>query len=775
VKGLQAAMLKDDHPWFQPAATGNNRLWTFPAVLLILVTAWAILLVILLILVYKTFDPTLIPAPVLLAVNLLSTAAIPAGLWLGLRAIHRRPFASLFGPRRWRWGLFGLAGAAWFALCALPDLGLAALQPGSYAWSFDPARFWLYLLTALLLFPLQVASEELLFRAYLTQAVGVKTRSALLALVLPAVLFGLLHSTSSAISRYGWGWMMPFYIGMGLLLGWITLRTAGLQAAMGLHLANNLYAALVVNLGGPVLITVRAYNLAAYGVIGALYLLLFELAARKRLAPAALLLVLLLAGCAPARGAAEGSPASPANSGASLALSDCTLTAKGVPLQVSARCAKLEVPENPEDPAGRKIALNLAVVKAESSAPAPDPVFLLAGGPGQAAAEAYLPLLSSLEKISFKHDLILVDQRGTGGSNPLVCESETSDELPLRLEVDPAQSARNYQACLQKWDADPRFYTTAHFARDLEAVRLALAYGQVDLIGVSYGTRAALAYLKAYPSSVRAVVLDGVVPPGWVLGQSADADTERAMQLVLGRCQAQPACLSAFPDLPGDLQRLRSDLQAAPQTVSIPDPTSGADIRVRVDGHMALLMLRSLLYSSDFSALLPLLIHSAAQGDLRPLAAQYAMAAHAEGALYDGLHYAVACSEDAPFLDPRQGGGAYAGPSLALMRAVCAVYPPNPQAQSERGFAPLDTPGLILSGEADPVTPPANGERAAALLPNTKHIVLQGMGHGNFTEGCLPNLIRQLFEEGSSKQIDPACAQRIAPPPPFISLTGPEP
>jgi pimeloyl-ACP methyl ester carboxylesterase len=481
-------------------------------------------------------------------------------------------------------------------------------------------------------------------------------------------------------------------------------------------------------------------------------------------------LLLLLAGCAP-----TGTSQSPTRA-ASLALTDCLLSLDGYSGQINARCGSLEVLENPQDAGGRKIRLNVAVVKARSSNPASDPVFLLAGGPGQAATQAYVPLINSLEKIRFKHDLVLIDQRGTGKSNPLACDAVQQDDLPMGRQTSPAQAAEAYRACLGQWDADPRYYTTAFFANDLEAVRAALGYGQIDLLGISYGTRAALAYLKAYPASVRAFVVDGVVPPAWVLGQSVDADAERAIQLLFTRCQAEPGCAAAFPDLRGDLDRLLARLHARPESVTIADPTSGKDLQVEVSDQTAAEMLRLITYSSDYSALIPVLIHTAALGDLRPLAAQYAISERHNPAIYGGLYYAVTCSEDAPFLPAQTpASGLYTFGAAEMLRAVCAVFPSSAQPQDERAFPLNNTPGLIISGEADPVTPPANGEAAARLLPNAKHIVLKGMGHSNVIDGCLPNLVRQLFEEGSSAKIDPACAQRVAPPPLFTSLIGPEP
>jgi pimeloyl-ACP methyl ester carboxylesterase/membrane protease YdiL (CAAX protease family) len=772
-----------ENPFIAAARAGNTRLWTYAATLalvILMLLIWETVLTLPLVLAVRSVDLNNLPEVPLLVVELLSFAAIPAGLWLGLRWLHRRRFASLFSPaRRFRWGSLALAGAAWLGMSALSDLVQALLHPALYTWSFDLARFWPYALAALALFPIQVAGEELLFRGYLTQAVGVKTNIPWLALAGPAVLFGLLHLANPEVATYGWGWMLPQYIGLGLLLGGVTLRSAGLEEALGLHLANNLYAALGVTMAGsalpsPALFTLQAYDPRAGLVVlvltGGLYLLLSELARRKALRVGVLagLLVLLAACSGPA-------PTSPSPTGL-LALTDCTLSRTGFSVQVAARCGQLEVPENSADPGGRKIHLNIAVVKAQSSMPSPEPVFLLAGGPGQAATEAYLPILSSLDKIGFKHDLVLIDQRGTGKSNPLSCGEDLGKDLPVGRSVGEQQIKDAFTACLKTWDSDPRFYTTAAFSADLEEARKALGYGPIDLLGVSYGTRSALDYARLYPANVHAMVLDGVVPPEWVLGSSLRRDASRAMDLIFARCAAEPGCSKAFPDLKNDLDGLLVRLKAQPAKVTIPDPTTAQDTSVEVSDITARSMLRLITYSSDYSALIPLLIHTAAQGDLRPLAAQYAIAQKQDVGIYSGLFYAVVCSEDMPFLAPgEETGDYYAVDALKEMRAICSVYPSNPQPQGERVFPTLPIPTLILSGEDDPVTPPSNGEAAAKYLPNSKQIVAAGMGHGNSTVGCIPNLIRQLFDEGSVAGIDASCAKRIAPPAFFTSLVGPEP
>jgi pimeloyl-ACP methyl ester carboxylesterase len=275
------------------------------------------------------------------------------------------------------------------------------------------------------------------------------------------------------------------------------------------------------------------------------------------------------------------------------------------------------------------------------------------------------------------------------------------------------------------------------------------------------------------------VVLDGVVPPGWVLGATLRADAQRAMQRIFERCAAEPACRQAFPDLAGDLDSLVKNLDKDPQNVSLPDPTTDSPRQVKVDGQVAGAMLRLISYSSEYTALIPWLLHTAARGNLAPLAAQYLIANRpgGSGGIVPGLFYAVVCSEDVPFLPGGDERGAFFFyDPLPVFRAACSAYPSVPQSAAERSFPPgLQTPALIISGDADPVTPPANGDAVLKLLPNARHVVLPGMAHGNLIYGCMPNLVASLFEKASPAQLDLSCTGRIAPLPFFTSAVGPEP
>lgn len=483
----------------------------------------------------------------------------------------------------------------------------------------------------------------------------------------------------------------------------------------------------------------------------------------------AALAALAAAGCAPAPAAPAAAPR--------LALAPCRLSEPGLAADtVAAECGALSVPENRNTPGSRTIDLRVVVIPAVSRGAAPEPLFLLAGGPGQAASEAFTPLLPALAQVGQTRDIVLVDQRGTGGSAPLSCPAEAEGlEASSGAPEDPAVLAW-WRACLAGLDADPAQYTTEIAARDLDEVRAALGYERVNLLGVSYGTRAALTYLRLFPERVRALVLDGVVPPDMAIGAAMARDGQRALDLTLDACAADAACAAAFPDLRADFAALLERLAAERPLVALDDPFTGAPAEVRLTRELAAVTVHGLSYAPETAALLPLLIHTAQrEGDLRPLAAQSLITSRQlADQIALGMRASVLCAEDAPRY-PAAAAEGYLGDLMPrALGAACAVWP---RGEAGPATAPVesDVPALLLSGERDPVTPPAYGEAVAAGLPNSLHLVAPGQGHNVFFRGCLPALVAEFLEAGGAAGLDASCVGRLGPPPFFTSFTGPVP
>src|SRR6202789_2859142 len=400
---------------------------------------------------------------------------------------------------------------------------------------------------------------------------------------------------------------------------------------------------------------------------------------------------------------------------------------------IPARCGVLEVPEDRAQPGGATIDLSVAVVPALNRQAAAAPVFLLAGGPGQGATAMYASLAAAFARVNRNHDIVLVDQRGTGNSAPLSCEYPDDWRAP----DDPMPALRQATlACLHKYGARVRFYTSSAAVADLSAVREALAYPLIDLYGVSYGTRVAQLYMRRYPRSVHAVILDGVTYPQQAIGPDTPLDGQRALDLIVTRCAQSPDCAKAYPMLRQDLAGLL--LQFGPQKspMSIDDPNDGLPLKIEFNRSMLDASLRFLSYNSTQASLLPTLIHRGAQGTLVPLAAQTIMTARqVADQLASGMQNTVICSEDVPFfgadIDRAAISHTYQGmDQLDALLEICKLWPRGPVDADLHSPLKSDIPTLLLSGEADPVTPPADAERAARGLERHRHLVLSGEGHG---------------------------------------------
>jgi pimeloyl-ACP methyl ester carboxylesterase len=460
-----------------------------------------------------------------------------------------------------------------------------------------------------------------------------------------------------------------------------------------------------------------------------------------------------------------------------LPLVPCQLGGQLSPQRVAARCGTLEVPEDHDRPEGRRIALRVAVVDAESTRAEPDPVFLLAGGPGQAATEAFPPAMAAFSRVNRHRDLVLVDQRGTGGSARLSCrELEDPSALARTPEMDLAAVTSCARALASR--ADLSRYRSIDFARDLDLVREALGYARVNLVGGSYGTRAALVYARAFPARVRAVALDGVAPMQMAISGGFEEDGQRALDLAFRRCGEDTACRARFPDPAGDLAALATAFDARPQLLRLRDPLTGAPLALEVRGDTIRQVAMQLAYATETVSLLPALLREARTGDPAPLVTQGLIgAADVGGAISRPLQLAVLCAEDIPFVDrgPVRPGLFLGSLLRRTFREACARWPVTPVDASFHAPLQAGVPALLLSGEADPVTPPRWAELAASTLPASRHLVVPGAAHGTLFRGCVPRLLAAFLAAGRADGLDASCLERQRAAPFFLDLAGPSP
>jgi pimeloyl-ACP methyl ester carboxylesterase len=466
---------------------------------------------------------------------------------------------------------------------------------------------------------------------------------------------------------------------------------------------------------------------------------------------------------------ASCSPGTPSTRSA-IALVPCRLPG----VEAVAQCGSYDVWEDREAQRGRRIALNLAVIPARLRARDPDPVVVFAGGPGQGAVSLASQVMPLFAKLNDSRDILLLDQRGTGQSNPLDCEDD--EEQPLQALFEDALPETVVAKCLEGLDADPTHYATPDAVADLEEVRAALGYDKLNLWGGSYGTRVALEYLRRHGERVRSMVLDGVAPATMKLPLSFVADGEAALKRLLDACEAQVLCRRTYPELRESIARLRHDLARRPARVAIQNPRTGARDEINVNENVFLSGLFRPLYVAELASLLPFGISAAANGDFNPLLAQnLEFADDISENLALGMHLSVVCAEDIPRIsaqDLASVGRSFFGRALVddFVRA-CAGWP--------RAKMPADfydpvrsaVPTLILSGGIDPATPPRHGEEAARSLSNVKHLVAPHIGHGVSLHGCAPRLIEAFVRKAGSEGLDGKCLERI-PRPLFVLPLG---
>lgn len=459
-----------------------------------------------------------------------------------------------------------------------------------------------------------------------------------------------------------------------------------------------------------------------------------------------------------------------------LEFSPCTLTSASAPRPTEAYCTSLSVPEDRSQPQGRHIELALAWIAPDTGDAEPDPVFLLAGGPGQSARESYPMVAPAFADVARSRNIILLDQRGTGGSNLLQCEQDEDEDL---LDADTEKLRELARECVQALSAraDLRHYTTTDAVADLDAVREAIGAEKINLVGVSYGTRVAQQYAKAHPQAVRSLVLDGVVPTTLALGQEHARNLDAALALQFERCTRLEAC-KAMGDPRRNYHQAAQALRENPRTVRYRDATGGELREDLLNAQMLSGLVRMYAYQPGTAATLPLLLHQAVQQQDDAVLAQARMLQRSMGdSMAQGMAFSVSCSEDADELkpDPTDAGTVLGPDFIEQTLALCAPWPRGSRPADFREPLRADLPALLLSGEFDPVTPPRYGEAVAGHLPQARHLVLRGQGHNVIVAGCMPKLMARFIERPEPQALDVECLERLDYTPPFVGQYGWEP
>lgn len=465
-----------------------------------------------------------------------------------------------------------------------------------------------------------------------------------------------------------------------------------------------------------------------------------------------------------------GACSEPAPTGltATLPLKECRIPR----VDNAVKCATLEVFENRDTKAGRKIGLNIVVVEAAARQKAADPIFVFAGGPGQAASDLVPASTPALRQLMNKRDVVFIDQRGTGKSNPLNCPIPRDDSPEMADAAKRrAHTIALYTSCRDTLSAkaDLTQYTTTIAMADIDEARAALGYASINLWGGSYGTRTAQEYLRRYPDKVRSMIIDGVAPPALILPENFARDAGAAIEAMYAACEKSASCTAATPTVRNDFDALSRALEKAPKRVTLKDPLSGVPREITVTKESVHMAVFSSLYVPQFAALLPTALKAAQAGDFAPLSALASAFGDGADKMAIGMRLSVSCAEDVPRIDAamREAAAKVSPFGDLFVREFVAGCEPWPRGKVPADFfTPVtsDKPVLILSGGLDPVTPPSWGEIAKKGFPNSFHGIAPQLGHGVSSHGCAPRLVKQFIETASVVGLDADCLKRIPRP-----------
>ena len=420
--------------------------------------------------------------------------------------------------------------------------------------------------------------------------------------------------------------------------------------------------------------------------------------------------------------------------------------------------------EDREAQSGRMIHLDLIILHATGNNPKPDPLFYLAGGPGQSNVQMARVYVESW--IRQERDIVLVNVRGTGGDNDLQCVLHGGDEN-IQGYLEQPFDVEEFQKCKEKLEKefDLTKYATPMAMDDLNDVRKALGYEKINLMGTSGGTRSSLVYMRRHPETVRSAILIGVAPLALRNPLYHPWGAQHALDLLFEECSEDSACGKAFPNLEEEFWTVLERFDDGPVKVKIAHPVSEEIIEVSLSCDAFTEAIRSMMYSMRLSREVPLYIHQAFLGNFRPITEMaVGMERGSQAGLSLGLLLCVVCSGDVVRIRAedvlRETKGSYRGDvRVRSQMAVCDIWPKAELPKNYGDPVSVDVPVLLFSGTMDPATPPRWGEEAARHLPNSVHVVVPG-AHGVYGR-CTDSIMREFLSRGSAKGIDTSCVQSM--------------
>ena len=434
------------------------------------------------------------------------------------------------------------------------------------------------------------------------------------------------------------------------------------------------------------------------------------------------------------------------------------------PMFSEAFCGHYSVLEDRSKPAGRKIDINIMKIPSVRANAKLDPIFVFVGGPGQGGVEVASAVMPSLLKMNQQRTIVFIDQRGTGESNPLICDlSDTNIEEVPKEEL---------KQCLSGLEANTQMYHTEILAQDTAEIQKALGFEKINIYGVSYGTRLGLSYIRQYPELVRSAVLDGVAPLDIPIGSDHGAGIRAAFQSLLLDCMAAEACQKTYPKIKQEFEELELQLLEE-KTISYPDSKTEEPTEITLSRDLLWGVIQQMLYDPAASSMIPFVLHQAYLDNWSPFLAWSQMGEGTMNSIPMGLYLSVVCGEDIGRIEEKvEFEDQLAGNTVSALKQMCTIWDYGKIESSF--FAPVssDIPILLLSGQYDPVTPPSNGEQALKTLSNAKHIVVPGVAHNTLRTECVLNIVRKFIENTEPEDIETSCVSKQKRPPFVISAAG---
>jgi pimeloyl-ACP methyl ester carboxylesterase len=432
------------------------------------------------------------------------------------------------------------------------------------------------------------------------------------------------------------------------------------------------------------------------------------------------------------------------------------------------RCATLTVWEDRDAAAGRTLDLNVVVLDPTGEEPVPDPIYVFTGGPGQGAAGS----AGGWSRAPFRaqRTIVLMDQRGTGESNPLLCLHR--DDAPVDVFLGQIFDPEWMASCVPDLEtrADLTKYQSPFSLDDVDDLRAALGHDRINLWGTSYGTRASLVYLRRHGEHVRSAVLNASMSMTQVMPDGMARDAEASILGVIQDCAAMPDCAAKYPDLRADY-RVAVEGALEPMTVTIEDPRGTGTVEATMQRQGFAEALRAMLYDPDATRDVPRLLHLAATTGKYDGFAQFgATRAYRIASLAaNGMYLSVTCAEDVPFANEageyEQGVGTFLSDARARSHHdTCRRWPQGEVPDDFHENVVSDAPVLILSGSHDPVTPPRWGADAASTLTNAIHVIVPFGHHGwgsLVNAGACVTGIQLQFLDAPLETPDTACLSTI--------------